>query len=122
MRFPRETAAALKKEAEITMTESKLEVPVDTGSLRNSGFVQAPKMFNNNISVKLGYGGVATKVNPKTGELTTQYAIQVHEDLSVRHRVGKAKFLEDPIKRRRNDIARNLARSVDRTLANGGIR
>jgi hypothetical protein len=122
MRFPKDTAAAVKKEGELTMTESKLEVPVDTGALRNSGFVEQPKITNNNISVKLGYGGVATKINPKTKELTTQYAIKVHEDLFVHHRIGKAKFLEDPIKRRRYNILSNINSSVERTLRESGFK
>jgi len=120
--YPSKVATALKKEAELTMTESKREVPVDTGSLRNSGFVEAPKISLNNISVKMGYGGVATKVNPKTGQLTTVYAITVHEDMETRHRVGKAKFLEDPIKKRRGMILENINLSIKRALEGSGIK
>lgn len=114
--FPNEVAAALKTEAELTMTESKREVPVDTGALRDSGFVDEPKISANNISVKLGYGGVATKVNPKSGEITTTYAVIVHENMKAHHVVGKAKFLEDPIKRRRKNILNNINLRVKRAL------
>jgi len=119
-RFPNEVAAALKQEAELTMTESKREVPVDTGSLRNSGFVEEPRINGKQISVKLGYGGVATKVNPKNGEVTTTYAVIVHEDLSAHHAVGNAKFLENPIKRRREKLMQNINLRVKRMLTSGG--
>ena len=119
-RFPNQVAAALKQEAELTMTESKGEVPVDTGSLRNSGFVDEPKIDGNQISVKIGYGGVATKVNPKTGEVTTTYAVIVHEDTTMNHTVGNAKFLENPIKRRRERLMANINMRVKRMLMQGG--
>jgi len=115
-KFPHEVAAALKTEAELTMTESKKEVPVDTGALRDSGFVDEPKISGGDISVRLGYGGVATKVNEKTGEITTTYAVIVHEDMKAHHVVGKAKFLEDPIKRRREKILTNINLRVKRAL------
>jgi hypothetical protein len=118
--FPHEVAAALKQEAELTMTESKREVPVDTGSLRNSGFVDQPVINGKQISVKVGYGGVATKVNPKNGEVTTTYAVIVHEDLAANHSVGNAKFLENPIKRRRERLMSNINSRVKRMLTTQG--
>jgi hypothetical protein len=45
----------------------------------------------------MGYGGPATKINPKTGQSSDDYTLKVHEDLEARHTVGKAKFLEDPV-------------------------
>ncbi|MFA5037888.1 MAG: hypothetical protein WC479_12025 [Candidatus Izemoplasmatales bacterium] len=119
-RFPNEVAAALKQEAELTMTESKREVPVDTGSLRNSGFVEEPRINGKNISIKLGYGGVATKVNPTSGEVTTTYAVIVHEDMTANHTVGNAKFLENPIKRRREKLMQNINLRVKRMLEGSG--
>lgn len=40
------------------------------------------------------------------------YAIYVHEDLSVRHRVGQAKFLEEPARR----LARQLQQVIREVL------
>ena len=116
--FPHEVAGEVYTEAELTMTESKRECPVDTGALRGSGFVEAPKITSNNISVTLGYGGVAAKVNPKTGQSANNYAIIVHEKVGG-HWISpgiKEKFLEDPIKRRAPKILERVALKVKRLL------
>lgn len=119
--YPQEVMRALKEEAETTMTMSKLECPVDTGALRSSGFVEKPKQNGNDMSIKLGYGGVATKINPKSHQATTSYAIKVHEQVNTPHKVGKAKFLEDPIKRRTSLILTRINASVQTALNKGGI-
>ncbi len=119
-KFPHEVAAALKTEAELTMTESKKEVPVDTGALKDSGFVDEPKIQGDNISIRLGYGGVATK-REANGEITVTYAIIVHEDLNAHHTVGKAKFLEDPLKKRQKNILNNINLRVKRALERRGL-
>lgn len=74
------------------MNSSQDQVPIDTTALIRSGFI-----VEQGDSIILGYGGPNTKINPKTGEFTEQYALRVHEDLSMNHpNGGKAKFLEDP--------------------------
>lgn len=69
------TAAGLFQEAEHIMNLSKREVPVDMGTLRNSGFVEMPRgdrSFINRsshvIEVRMGYGGAASG-----------YALYLHE-------------------------------------------
>ena len=52
MATPNKLAAALDREAQIEMTESKKRVPVDTGALRSSGVVQKPVFDGKNVSVK----------------------------------------------------------------------
>ena len=81
------------------MSNSQEQVPVDTASLLNSDFITV-----RDESIIMGYGGPNSKLNPKTGESTEAYALKVHEDLSLRHINGKAKFLEDPF----NDACFNL--------------
>lgn len=67
-----EVAAELYRQAEQVMGDSKENyVPVDHGVLRDSGFVEQPKIEAESISVRLGFGGVAKA-----------YAIAVHEHLS----------------------------------------
>lgn len=51
------------------MAESKQIVPVDQGTLQNSGTVLLPTENNGKISVTLGYGGFAG-----------DYALRVHEN------------------------------------------
>ena len=118
--FPNEVAGEVYTEAELTMTESKRECPVDTGALRDSGFVEAPKITSNNISVTLGYGGVAAKINPKTGQSSDNYAIIVHErlpgEVHWRSPGTKEKFLKDPIDRRAPKLLERVALKVKRLL------
>ena len=65
-----ETKRTLFMEAEGIMAESKEKfVPVMTGALRGSGFVEPPKVQGGNMSVTLGYGGPAAP-----------YAVVVHEN------------------------------------------
>ncbi len=78
-------ARGLFIEGERIMSDSKKQVPVDTGALRSTGHVQPPDFSGPSVSVTLGYGG------PAAG-----YAIVVHEDLQARHTVGNALYLERP--------------------------
>ena len=54
-RFPNEIEAAIKTELELVMTESKKEVPVDTGALRNSGYVSSPYTTGSKITIKIEF-------------------------------------------------------------------
>ena len=89
--YPHKTLKALGKatyeESQIILGESKKQCPVDTGTLRSTGHVTEPKYTKSSVEVQIGYGGAAAP-----------YAIYVHERLDLRHKVGKAKFLEDPMK------------------------
>ncbi len=78
---------ALYEESQVILGESKKQCPVDTGTLRSTGHVTDPEYARSSVDVQIGYGGPAAP-----------YAIYVHERLDVRHKVGKAKFLEDPVK------------------------
>lgn len=79
------TGAALRQEGEIILAWSQQQVPVDTGVLKASGAVLGPIMSYNGVEVQVGYGGAAKA-----------YARRQHEETGWRHRVGKAKYLEDP--------------------------
>lgn len=95
--FRKEAAAALFLVAEIIMGQAKVLCPVDTGTLRNSGYVKPPVIEGNSITVVLGFGGAAK-----------EYAIYVHENLNAVHPVGQAKFLSTPL----NDALPNVASDV----------
>lgn len=83
-------ARALVEEAETIITASKQQyVPVDTAALKNSGFVQPRAVSESRFEVTLGFGGPAAP-----------YAVIVHEDLTKRHTVGQAKYLEIPLRAR----------------------
>lgn len=64
--------------------ESKLQVPVgETGNLKSSWHSNVYDTFQGPVG-EMGYSAV--------------YAVRQHEEITWRHKVGKAKFLEDPIK------------------------
>ena len=90
----REGQKQIKDTADTIMEESVLQCPVATGSLRDSAFVEQ----NDDGSYTLGYGGQHAQINPRSGLSTDSYMISVHERLDKKHSVGKAKFLEDPVR------------------------
>lgn len=96
-----EVGAAMRTEYEIEMTEAKRRTPVDTGALRGSGHVTGPKRSGNTLKVMLGFGGPAAP-----------YALRVHEDMEVWHRVGQAKFLESTILESVPYMAGRIARRI----------
>jgi hypothetical protein len=65
-----EIGKALFQFAEEVMGESKLRVPVLTGTLMNTGHVEPPALEGEILSVTMGYGGPAAS-----------YALYVHEAL-----------------------------------------
>ena len=98
LKFPEKIKPILYEEAQEIMSESKKQCPVDTGALRASGYVNEPEETKEGIYVQMGYGGPSAP-----------YAIYVHERLDLHHRVGKAKFLEDPVKDRAPQLPRRIA-------------
>lgn len=95
---PQAVAAALYQEAETIMAAAKEITPLDTGALRNSGHVQLPVITPQQVTVRMGFGGAAAS-----------YAIYVHENLTARHPVGQAKYLEVPVNRARKGLAKRIA-------------
>jgi len=97
-----ELGRALAVEAELIMTDSKANyVPVDTGALRASGYVQAPVITRDAVSVTMGYGGAAAP-----------YALPVHEDLLAVHPTGQAKYLEVPVHQRARYLGDRLTAAL----------
>jgi hypothetical protein len=94
---PKEAAGALYEVAEEVMTDSKENycpvAPIQGGTLKNSGFVEAPDLRVGDISVKIGYGGQAE-----------DYAVVQHERLDYRHTTGEAKYLEKPVMKAQSDL------------------
>jgi hypothetical protein len=93
-----EIPKALFQEASIEMTESKRRVPVDTGVLRASGFVDKPELKGGVHSITMAYGGAAS-----------EYALIVHEDLTAFHPHGEAKYLESVLRESEPFMAGRIA-------------
>lgn len=85
---PASVVETLVMTSERIITASKQSyVPVDLGALRASGFVAPPIQEGSRISVEMGFGGPSAP-----------YAVVQHEDLTLRHTVGQAKYLEIPFR------------------------
>lgn len=88
---------------ETIMTESVIECPFYTGTLRRSATVEDPVVKAGGMSVSFGYG--------------TDYGAWVHEITSSYHKPPtKAKFLEGPILRHIDDFPMLLADRIDAKL------
>lgn len=103
---PHLLGSGLYQEAEAVMTESKEQVPVEIGTLKNSGHVQLPEYLGDAVTVRMGYGGAAAA-----------YAWIQHERLDFMHpHGGKAKYLEDPVLKAAAGIGHRLAEHIARGL------
>jgi len=69
---------ALVQVSQNVLNASKAIVPVDTGTLKNSGRVEKPKSEGSLTTVEITYGGAAS-----------QYALIVHENPSATHKGGQ---------------------------------
>lgn len=95
------TKKATVAACEEIMRESKLQVPRLTETLLASAFYEVKRRADVSSWVYealLGYGGNGDPINPTTGQRASSYMVAVHEDLEANHPVGKAKFLEDPVR------------------------
>lgn len=122
-----EVGSALYQFGEEVMTESKLRVPVLTGTLMNSGHVELPVDEGTRVVVQEGYGGVAAP-----------YALYVHEALEgarppspnwswTKHvarggqihftRPGSGpKYLENPLKEKQDQLPGRVGAAVRRAF------
>lgn len=89
---------ALLKEGNIILNDSIKQTPLEFGDLRRSGTVEEVKDTKKEYVIAIGFN--------------TEYAAAVHENLNAHHPVGKAKYLEDPLMARIDDIPKNIAKRV----------
>lgn len=97
-RVGRATKKATLAACEEIMAESKKQVPRDSNTLANSAYFDIKGNYRTGFYAEIGYGGNGNPINPKTGQRASEYMVVVHEDLSAHHPIGKAKFLEDPVR------------------------
>lgn len=98
------TMDGLGAELEAVMADAKENyVPVDTGALRATGFVQKVDA----ATYEIGFGGPAV-----------DYAVPVHENPFAHHEVGQWKYLETPLDNALPDMG---ARVAERALRDLGL-
>lgn len=100
---------------------SMAEVPKQTYTLLMSAFYEVTRrsdVSGYKYEGVVGYGGNGDPVNPRTGRRASSYMVEVHEDLSVVHPTGKAKFLEDPVREyARDNFPRTVFKYAQESLA-----
>jgi hypothetical protein len=100
--MPVQVGRAMFEVGEEIMARAKAITPVDTGVMRASGFVELPKIAGDEVTVRMGFGGASS-----------EYVIVQHEDLSLHHEVGQAKFLEQPVLEAAPTLARDIVARVN---------
>lgn len=78
---------------EAVLPRSQALVPRDTETLADSATITGPTKEGDAITVTLSYGREDDR-NPKTGQPSAAYAVDVHERVDVLHPTGQAKYLE----------------------------
>jgi len=83
------------KAARLVITEADVLVPRDTNALAESWDARAVPLSRGGWKGVASYGG-PTRTGPTRNapEGIVDYAVIVHEDLSVEHVIGEAKYLE----------------------------
>jgi len=90
----------IKKLGEVILGESQKLVPVDTGTLKDSGTTQSSKKDH---SVTISYN--------------TPYARKQHEDNTLNHpRGGQAKYLERPFNEKAGEAESYIANELQKKL------
>ena len=99
----RGTKKATIEAAEEILLMSRQQVPRETLTLFKSSFYKVKRRTDTSpntwaYEAIIGYGGNGDPINPITGRQSSYYMVAVHEGLVANHAVGKAKFLEDPVR------------------------
>jgi hypothetical protein len=90
--------AGLRLAALLVKAESQKRTPVDTGNLRGSHYTRVDKIGSSQHVAEVG--------------VTAEYGIYVHEDLTVYHPTGEAKFLERAVGAKAPEVLEILRRTA----------
>ena len=109
-RLPKAIADLNRGNARAILEASQPLVPVDTGALKRSGRVK-PAAKRGSFLI---YGGAGFS-NPRTNRII-DYAGYVHYRLDVKHPVGQAQFVGQPLRTERMKLVNATARSFRKWL------
>lgn len=104
-------ASSLSNDMKDVIQESIVLCPKDTTALSQSTYQDEPEKSLAMVNIRAGYGGIGTKINPKTLQPTTTYMMKVHEGHE-----RSPKFLERPFDRRKSIIVNNLVQRINKML------
>jgi hypothetical protein len=91
------TKTVLEESASQILAISRSIVPIDTDTLRETGYYYI-EGTPGRMDATIGYADAAhDRMNPKSKKMASTYAVVVHEDLSLHHEHGQARFLRDAV-------------------------
>lgn len=99
------TSEGLSAAAQHLLNQSLPLVPVDTGRLRASGKVTEASPLTKYVSYQA--------FDPNSGY---EYAPIQHESLNYKHKVGQAKYLEDPFRIELNNMVDIIAKYAEKGI------
>ena len=94
---------AMYEYGKVVMKKSKKYTPVDTNLLRDSAFLELPRYSGSGVKANMGYGNVS-------------YAVEVHENLSYHHNVGRAKFFEIAIREESGNFSNFMLKKIKQQI------
>lgn len=100
----RKVIAGLQDHADQVFLQSQSQVPVKTGVLRASAIPPKARM-----DLRDGSFFAEIKYN-------RDYALEVHENTFITHKIGKAKYLSDPIKIQAPVMLTRIGRRIKEAL------
>ena len=92
-----EVDKVIEQSAHKILEESNSKVPIDTGKLKESGYVKMNRN-SNDINAEIGY--------------TAEYALFVHENLNARHFNGSALFLMAAYRINESKIIQDVSNAI----------
>ena len=99
--------AEAKACAEDLMEDAKALAPVDKGNLQESARVEEKTNRKGITRYEINFDTRRTEGRSRGNNFN--YAYIQHEDLSYKHKIGQAKFLETPYYQRRNEFLKRIA-------------
>lgn len=94
-------ADALRKAGGEVERRAVRKTPLDTGELRRRAFSEGPLQDGDNYIQVVGY-------EKHVEDYDNRYAVPVHEETYISHRVGESKFLEKAVNEFTNEFARYI--------------
>lgn len=125
VRGPLAVEGALFEFGSLVEGDAKVLAPVDTGTLRDSGFTLTGSLSAVGITAQPSAEARALAKNTPTevtavvgfGGPSAPYALVQHERTDYHHTVGQAKYLETPLKARAPELLPIIVARVEREVA-----
>jgi len=110
--------------SEAVLDRSLGEIPRNTGTAASTVYVTPATEQSGGEELKsaFGYAGPETDLrNPESGDMVSEYIVDIHEGIGLTLQSGKTKFLEDPLNASRGEFIDALVYGVAAALEGVGF-